>query len=264
VDEITLSGCHAKIDRAEQILKELADEWTVFLKTNPYPSRIDDRTEGWHHIYLDFSVAPWAHFSVMAGEIAHDLRSALEHIVWRQAIEHLDREPTKDEERLIEFPLTPTAKKFREAAVLKLVSEDTSALLERYQPYKRRDGIGPKSLGLLHWFNRLDKHHAMHISAAASTRFPLAAHRFLKWNPETRPLEVIPMLKPNRALVRNTEVMRLRFSPNGPDPQVSMYRAPALNISFGEVPRPLRGIDMAHVIEYVRRIVRDFASNFLP
>jgi hypothetical protein len=68
-------------------------ERSAFLESNPYPNWVDDRTEpGWHCIYFDFSPPPPPRFAVIVGEIAHDLRSALDHLAWREAVESVGLE----------------------------------------------------------------------------------------------------------------------------------------------------------------------------
>jgi hypothetical protein len=262
VNAETLEGCLAKVDRADALLKELADKWVAFLETDPYSHWIDDRTQpGWQRVYCDFSQPPWPYFGVIAGEIAHDLRSALDHFAWREAVEASGHVKAVKHERDITFPIRRSASSFKHAKVLGLVSKDAAALMERCQPYKRGKGIGPKSLGLLHWFNRLDKHHAIHVGAAASPR-RLAPRTFLDFDALWL-RECVPCLRPGRELKGRAEVMRLRFDARAPDTQVHVKRAPQLNISFGEVPRQLRGIGMAETAKYVRLVVNDF-GKLLP
>ena len=90
MDQATIEGCYANADRAEQVLKGLTEEWRVYIESNPWPSRVDDRTDPpWHCIYIDFTAPPPPRFAVIVGEIAHDLRSALDHLAWREAVERI-------------------------------------------------------------------------------------------------------------------------------------------------------------------------------
>lgn len=261
MDIDTLVGCFAKLDRADELLKELGEKWVAFLESDPYPHWIDAESEpGWQCVYFDFSQLAPADFGVLAGEIAHDLRSALDHLVWREAVEFSGRVLAEKKENVISFPLRRTRANFKDAPVLRYVSKDAAAIMERHQPYKRGKGIGPKALGLLHWFNRMDKHHAIHVSAAATPRY-LSTGIFLDYNPAGL-LDIIPRLRWGE-LKRRTEVIRFRFDPAGPEPNMQVKRAPALGISIGEVPRPFRGIEMVQAAHSVRLVVEDF-RQLLP
>jgi hypothetical protein len=135
--------------------------------------------------------------------------------------------------------------------------------MERHQPYKRTAGQRPKSLGLLHWFNRIDKHRTLQVASVLSLPELGFPPEFIDWNREqTLVLEFDP-IKPYRRLKRETEVLALRFDPNGPDPHVRVKGTPAVAIGFRDVPRPLRGITLTETIQEVHRVVADF-TQLLP
>jgi hypothetical protein len=90
VDQVTLDGCTAKVDRAEIHVQAFTDEWRIFRESNPYPSWVEiDKETGWHHVWFDFSTPAPQTLPVIVGEYAHDLRSALDHLAWREAVERI-------------------------------------------------------------------------------------------------------------------------------------------------------------------------------
>lgn len=261
MDWATVEGCHAKVNRAEKLLDGGAVEWRAFLNTNPWPHWIDDRTEpGWHRIYFDFSTPLPQRFAVIIGEIAHDLRSALDHLAWREAVECVGLEKAESNAPVITFPLAQRSADFKSAKALRYVGKDARTVMERHQPYKRGKGKGPKSLGLLHWFNRMDKHRTLQAAMIGAPNFFTLAHLGITFAPNARVMAVEPRIRRGRSLEGKTEVVRLRFAANSPDPQVKVNRTPPLTPGFGKPPRPLRGLTITQTIAQVREVIADFAD----
>jgi hypothetical protein len=264
VDQATIDGCAAKADMADELLNLLAREWRAFLDTNPWPSWVDDRTEpGWHRIYFDFTAPPLPRFSVRVGEIAHDLRSALDHLAWREAVECVGLQQAERHASVITFPLANSPAAFKSANTLKYVGKDAWTVMERHQPYESPQYERPLSLGLLHWFNRLDKHRTIHVSAVgAPSLFTIDALKITFTHGAC--IEAVqPRLQLGQRLEGETEVARVRFVAGGPDPKAEVHRTPPLNPSFGEPPHPIRGIEITETIQQVRAVIADFA-NLIP
>jgi hypothetical protein len=81
VDQATLDGCLAKVDRAEGLTRTPASEWNAFLDTEPWPSRIEhDADTGWYSVYFDLTLPLPPVLGIIVGELAHDLLSALDHL----------------------------------------------------------------------------------------------------------------------------------------------------------------------------------------
>jgi hypothetical protein len=261
VDQATIDGCIAKVDRAYEVLNLLADKWGVFLDMNPWPSWVEHDVEtGWHRIYFDFSQPPLPLFSVMVGEMAHDLRSALDHLVWREAVECVGLKKAERNAPVITFPFAKGSAEFKTAPALKYVGADARAILERHQPYKRGKGQGPKSLALLHWFNRMDKHRTVQVTAVGAPTFFSWNHLQITFAKGARITGRQPCLIPGQRLTGHTEVARVRFAADGPEPNVRVQRTPPLNPSFGHPPRPLRGVEISHTITEVRGVITEFAQ----
>lgn len=260
MNQATIEGCRAKIDRAEASIEESAGEWTAWLATNPYPSRIDvDRDVGEYRLYFDFSTPIPLDFPVRVGEIAHHLRSALDHLVWCEAVEVLRREPTDDEARKIAFPIWRTRIDFKKSKVQRYVSPDAWTIIERYQPYDRGKPKRSKALGLLHWINRIDKHRLLHGGTAHIGHFnPLS---LVDYNSDARLIEA-PVWGNvlGYPLKRETKIAWLRFDPEGPDPNVRVKRTPSVSVSYGDAPDHLGRVEISETVRQVGRVVDDFAK----
>jgi hypothetical protein len=260
MDKATLAGCHAKVDRAEEAIDRMAQEWVTWRESNPYPTRVqaDDAT-GEHHVFFDFSTPAPLRFPVLLGEIAHDLRSALDHLVWREAVEHVGRKRAEKNAGKITFPICRTRIDFAASKVKPFVTSDAWKLIERHQPYDRGKPPRPKTLGMLHWINRVDKHRLLHGSSVFLTFYNPA--KLIAWDLDAR-LVAAPLANAalNRPLKHETLVASYQFDPTRPEPHVRVIATPSLSIGYGNSPPHLRRVEITHTAEKVRQIVQDFGS----
>ncbi len=262
MDQITLDGCTAKADRAEVQAQAFTDEWRSFRESNPYPSWVEiEKETGWHHIWFDFSTPAPSSIPVIVGEFAHDLRSALDHLAWREAVERVGVARAEAVANSIKFPVTKRSADFESAQALEYVSDEARAIMERHQPYKRRNS---NALALLYWFNREDKHRTVQTASVSMLPQLGMPPDFLECN------LFVPILdwnmagpRPFHRLKGKTNVVSLRFDPAGPDPQVRVKGTPYVEIGFRRIPRPLRGIELEQTVQAVRAVIADFA-DLLP
>src|ERR1700686_1002952 len=264
MDEPTLEGCSAKVDRAAEQMESLAHDWLEYLGSNPWPSRVDSLSDpGWHRIFMDFSAPAPPRFSIVVGEVAHDLRSALDHLAWREAVECVGPQQAESHAAEIGFPLTSRPRAFRAAKVVNYVSSSARGLIEHHQPYASKQDSPSRSLGLLQWFNNRDKHRTIQVAAiGAPSLFTLDALK-ITFARGARLHTVQPRLQLGEQLLGERELARVRFHDGGPDPKVQMHRTPPFSPSFGEPPEALRGVEIFHTIAHVREVIADF-ETLLP
>jgi hypothetical protein len=261
MDAATIAGCRAKVGRAKSLIKPLRDEWGAFLDKKPWPSRIKDGCEpGWYTIYFDFSTPRPPILSVIVGELAHNLRSCLDHLAWQEVVEGLGREPTEEEGRRIAFPLTRSEDDFKSAELLRYVSQDARATLERSQPYKRPTSEEGASLRVIHLFNRLDKHRALQVSAAAAPYSYNLVHLKITTAPGANIIAARPHLAIGQRVEGDTKVVSVRFAPGGPEPNMNVEGQPPFEPRFGKLPADMAGADVQVSISTVEKIVSDFAD----
>jgi len=259
VDQATLDGCTAKADRAEVQAQAFTDIWRIFRESNPYRSWVEvEEQTGWHHVWFDFSTPAPPSIPVIVGEFAHDLRSALDHLMWREAVEGIGLAQAEDKAALIKFPIHKHSADFKAAESLNYVSNDARAIIERHQPYKRKNS---NALALLHWFNREDKHHTVQIASVSYLMQLGMPPDFIEYRGPIVPILDWDLLSPipYRRLKGRTKVASLRFEP-GTDPQVRVKGTPYLDIGFRNLPRPLRGIQLEQTIQAVRAVIANFAD----
>jgi hypothetical protein len=102
-------------------------------------------------------------FALSVGDAAHNVRSALDHIVFAFA----NRPLTPSEERSIQFPITSKSANFQQRRHIWLpgVPLRVRSLIEQLQPYHRRKWPDTKMLGQLQAIDNWDKHRRLSITA---------------------------------------------------------------------------------------------------
>jgi len=165
----SLSGIRLKVSRAAQELDKLKADVIAFLDTHPYMPRVhfDKQTR-----YLTFSVhvlsVPDPMWGVRIGEVVHNLRSALDHIVWQLVVMNTGKPPTVTK---TQFPIFQHEAGFRDRGLklLQGVSKDATDMIEAEQPFRTGEGI--KSPRHLHELSNIDKHRTLHVTGAMVHQF---------------------------------------------------------------------------------------------
>ena len=153
----TLEGVYAKITRAQAILRDLEADIAVVCE-------LERRQIVFEHQH---QVGVWAHdppevpvdYSIRIGEIAHNLRSALDHLVWQLVLTNGGC-PGKSNQ----FPICRDEKEFRKNADRKLegVASIHRGCFEEFQPYRGNGGIGAH-LSMLNIICNIDKHRRLNV-----------------------------------------------------------------------------------------------------
>ena len=166
-----LVGIREKIDRANQCIVNLDGEIKAFFSESPYPfiphydDKLFDEAVNYH---LGRPVP--LRFSILAGEIAHHLRSCLDHLVWQLSALPEDAK----ERKLLLFPvfeIDPAKENkvsFYERKV-KGLSEGAEKFVRGFQPYM----IPPareNPLFILNEMDIMDKHRELVIIFPAFQR----------------------------------------------------------------------------------------------
>lgn len=156
----------AKIERAEETLSFLCSEAKIFFASNPAPCRIesqhlgDDRTFAWN-VFEDHP--PPLRFAVMAGEVVHHLRGALDYTICA-LVEERGNKPTRKHH----FPIVQTLTEFKERSNQGLsgISAAATAIIEAEQPYHSPDPANA-FLPLLKNLDDRNKHQLLPIVVSA-------------------------------------------------------------------------------------------------
>ena len=157
---LELEGIEAKIERARTCLCDLDSEITNYCRDKVEQVRREARHLGAGAAFLLGEPAnipiDWP---VSVGEIAYNLRSSLDHLVW-QLVLHNGRTPTTANQ----FPIFQDEDKYKTAArrQLKGVSAPSRKVIEGLQPYQENDWIGAY-LWILQCICNIDKHRHLNL-----------------------------------------------------------------------------------------------------
>jgi hypothetical protein len=178
-----LDGPRLRLQRAGSEADSLGLEQKTFLHQVPYTverGEFNGRTQ--KHVYrVSQKARPPDDWGVRVGEIAHNLRSALDGLVYQLAVQNGAKEP-KD----TQFPifLRRYNKKIGTSEIrgfygrrgstglgagerhIKRLSPCHQSLIERLQPYRRGRGGKNSPFWLLHELNNADKHRLIQIVGA--------------------------------------------------------------------------------------------------
>ncbi len=149
-----------KLGRADELAAELVrsvTDWTSAAKLNLHHEWRDQR-HGYRLILAPWDESPSvSRWRVLIGDCAHNLRAALDNLMWALAVDHHDppRKPTS-----IRFPICAVApdcfdKWLQQCAPQ--INDEAAALVARLQPFQRQDPA-QDALLLLRDLNNIDKH----------------------------------------------------------------------------------------------------------
>lgn len=156
-----LDGTKLKIVRAKEQIDFLYQEIHLFFTGEPKPYEViteSNSKEPSYRVRLKKNRPPPREWGVLVGEIAYNLRSALDHLAWQLA---LLTTPTPSSRT--EFPIFNDAIKFRDSSTgarpkIQNTPIAAQAVIESLQPYHSGDWPPVISLWWLHEINRIDKH----------------------------------------------------------------------------------------------------------
>lgn len=234
--ENPLAGPVARVARANEQLRDLLRSVQGFLDSEPY-GFLSKYYEAKRVCGLYATARPFPEeWSVILGEFVHNLRSALDHLIWQLVIVR-GNEPI---EKQTGFPITIDKGSFkndrRDGGTWKLqgVAPSDVATIELLQPHygRTRDEARREPLFLLNKLWNADKHRHpqpvyVHSGEVAYDDFPqIVADRDVA--------SVVPIYGPvSHMQTDGYLVAAARVEPTGPDPRVKMDRKFPTRILFG-------------------------------
>jgi len=229
-----LSGVRAKLRRADEHNRSLISEFNTWIEPQTKSMFNIWRDGTWYVVSVEPFPEPDIRFSMIAGDIIHNLRCALDHLVC-QLVFRDGNEPSWRNE----FPIYDTQdiffnevkfrKKNPEIGVLHGITVDGDAwtIIEEAQPYKRTHFF-ESPLRVIKKFSNVDKHR---------TFLPQLAHTgniidTIGWNPDAILLE--QRIGTSRlSFEKKTEVVRYRFA-DKPDPKVHVKGDLPIEVGFSD------------------------------
>lgn len=263
-----LAGVKAKLARAHEHMEAVDAQWRAFGEAKPYTgfSKEGPEPNEWN-CYLSFEDIPIA-ISVTLGDVLHNLRSSLDHLVGCLVERHggiVKRHhtfPIYSDHATYEGNVNQRRRKNDRAGPLDGIPAQSPerALIQSAQPYHRRDDSREHPLAVLNELVNIDKHRAIHVGAV----YPQAAGALdlLEWTPADADLvDQALSWQPGQPLEGRTHIARLRFSDARPATDVRVKANLSVGIAFGEgAPKDLR---LEDILAYVGEIVARAEVLFL-
>ena len=161
------SSVRAKFHRAEEHIDTFEKEVTTWVQSNPYRVAVKhnaDRSRYWAVVETirDPNLERW---SLIAWDAVHNLRTALDHLIYSVAIFRTQQNPPP-RRRDWTFPIRGDQASLQSTISNKPFPKLGNAVLkeiERFQPYNRPHNVFPPLLTLLQRFDNSDKHHILRV-----------------------------------------------------------------------------------------------------
>lgn len=166
-----LDGCRAKLERAWEHLHVLDNEITSFLsafkegEAYEIVTEIDEQERQEVRRMKVITPIPDVRWGVLTGDIVHNARSALEHVIEQATIAHHGSPLPRTDFPVFKDPLDygRTTKKGGPAPgsglyAIRGVSPQAAAIVEKLQPYQRGNDYARSPLWVLHELWNMDKH----------------------------------------------------------------------------------------------------------
>jgi len=260
-----------KVDRAYKHLIDFRLEVARFFSP-PYPYEIipeDDSRKAERTYYLRVHKKIPPEFSAFIGDIAQNLRSALDHLAWHlvQTSPIID----KARERDIYFPIFDDASEYRKGKMQKIKGMTNAAIqaIDDIKPYGRLDknnpaaGIGNLALYWLSAINIQDKHRLLIPAWLAAPAHSITKMRRAEmanvlrsaFGSEDANVMVGSLIDSNVPLEDGSKLCTLPIAEVDDDMQFRFQ------IAFGE-PAPMRGKEILSTLNNMHRIVKEIVLNF--
>lgn len=228
---IDLRGSWAKLDRATQHAGQLRSEIEAASGGDPKViplTRSYEATDQAVVYRIGDVIQIQPQWGLLVGDAVHNFRCSLDHLAWQLAVKFMGgREPTKEQARVIYFPIANKEADFRSHAALKYFSPDDVDRIARYQPYHPRTAdLHPlDSLAVL---SNEDKHRLIHVLVTIPTQasFTNRIDAYRDCLPDARLIDdgktmanlhhTVPGSDPKPG----QEVLRAFVRPTGPNPDV--------------------------------------------
>jgi hypothetical protein len=165
---LDLASILAKLGRADEHTQAIKSEIRRWRDSNPYLITREHNTDFTRHSLVAHVGIhpPLVRWSLMVGDVIHNLRSALDHLVYAIAVMESKGVIPLPGESNIMFPIRNSDTDFRSVEKKRLMSLRTESrtAIEACQPYNRKHSDLPPLLSVLEELEIADKHKLLQIA----------------------------------------------------------------------------------------------------
>jgi|GEM_PF-1937862 len=241
-----MDGCDGKLRRAKEHLGVLDKQITHFQGLHKHTIFVEDDPRTSEYVFKVRGLQPsdpdWTY---IAGDCIHNLRSALDHLVYQLAIVNLGRDLTNEDARSCMFPIYSDPNTFLTSGYrrIKLLRPSEQARITQLQPFNASDPsiwptmpgylpgtphYIPTLLGQLESLEVIDKHRSTHATWRAAQWF----------DAKPPPIKLLGSTIFAGALENGAEVGRWHYSLPRPElsPDMDMDSHFPIGVALGEPP----------------------------
>jgi hypothetical protein len=241
-----------RLDRATEHLESVKSQERIWRQGNPCRVWTQTDIQSSHKlVWAEVLKPPPITLAPIVGDCLHNLRSALDNLVYELALAHKGAKMSKSIADDSGFPIFKTSGRFDKYGkpMIRGIHPDARAFIEGLQPYNR--GNRPINTSTLWWLRELsnsDKHRVPHLAVATPHQLTLVStdQRSLK------AAELITEPFEGRAVIAKVPV------PFGTYAEVSMQRPPTFGIAFGKhSPDFVQGFGVVNILNHIRRYITE-------
>ncbi len=244
-------SCRATLGRAEEHVETVERQIRTWFDHRPYRFVRHANPEFTRHSLTISITKPPAllQWSLIASDAVHNMRCALDHLVYGLAIRRFKVDPPPDAERLA-FPICDSPESFREAkGCIHTLSDPVQTAVERLQPYHRSHPYLPPLLRLGRTLDNANKHRLVQLAVAQQ-----AGGEFRHISYRIEPGETIGAHVHTAEVADGTEIASITV--NRPTPEMDYDFTADIIVTLHHAPGP-RGHDRSNVILLLRELLTE-------
>lgn len=258
-----------KVQRAFDQLRELHDATEAFVKEGAYGLAYEFDSQS-AEIVVKAQVLrepPEVQWSVILGEIIHDLRSALDHLAFAMAVRHSgpapEPLPSPSPWRRIEFPIFLSEPEFDVNGHKKLwgVRPGLLTIVKELQPFKCRYGPADTDhLWIVHELSNRDKHRSLNFVGFAAGVIGTEIY-----HPFDQGSFVYTAALMRGPFVHDAELCRLRYTPGpppAPNPEMMVKLHLSFDVAFAQGGPVAQGRLLFSTVDQIRGSVHRIVEGF--
>jgi len=258
-----------RLERADEHLATLNAERDAFFDQEDRRIVGEFERDTSEYVFRFSGEPPDPRIGLVVGEFAHNLRAALDNLVWQIVLLRGGTPSGKTQ-----FPIYESWEGYQSSIwMLRGVSADDRALIEAVEPFKHGEHAPQSYLALLAWLNNVDKHRFVHAGCALPRPTPIQVSYgeegpdagLFPWNPfpvhdirKILGVRYAPMITSDD----RTELARVRIETSGPNPEMKMEGNPPVDISLSDPHEALLILDLQRAHGLVSDIVEAFRPRF--
>jgi hypothetical protein len=247
----------AKIDRAGELITTVHGEIAVYHESDPYTFREETLSDPPRMVlYVESLREPPLRLGVLMGDFVHNLRSALDHLVWQLALTNAAEPSTR-----LQFPIyVKSPKDWASIAAdrLKDVPPAAVEIIERLQPYHMENPTHAAT-AVIQALSNEDKHRVILETISAPVEPDMSSFDAQGNMDIAEDLEVeVPWGVP---LGVGDVAATIYYTPIGPHPRLHLTGTLPVEVGFGSIgfrASMMPGL-AGEVVRHIRRFDRFFS-----